>query len=103
MATCDPDCGSFGEMIGMDWCGARLRFQQGNSWYSTIPECIAPGEYLIRQIISMSDGYKLGIYKPTDPGALFNTNTAYTYYPIPQVKDGNQEGLGGRLFRKSGT
>ncbi|KAH8149139.1 uncharacterized protein LAJ45_06678 [Morchella importuna] len=126
MAKCDPDCGSFTGTSGPVWFkiheqgynnvtnqwATQKLFDDGNTWTSTIPACLAPGDYLVRhEIIALSDAYKSGgcqfypscaqvtvvgsgtvnptgyalpgFYKPTDPGILFNTNLPYTYYPMP--------------------
>ncbi|KFY34386.1 hypothetical protein V494_06815 [Pseudogymnoascus sp. VKM F-4513 (FW-928)] len=66
MAKCDPDCGHFtgneGDVwfkideaaYGTSWATQTL-FDQDNKWYSKVPECLAPGEYLVRhEIIALS-------------------------------------------------
>lgn len=134
------------------WATQKM-FDDGNTWTSIIPKCLAPGEYLVRhEIIALSDAYKtggcqfyvripdgcgnsagvhvilipryeiqpscaqvtvvgkgtvnptgyalpgiycipashpgfglqvVGFYSPSHPGIMFNTNLAYTYYPMP--------------------
>ncbi|KAL7271406.1 hypothetical protein RUND412_005831 [Rhizina undulata] len=126
MAKCDPDCGSFWGTEGdvwfkideygwnndtRSWATQKL-FDDGNTWTSTVPECLAPGEYLVRhEIISVSEASKAGgaqfypscaqvqvigngtvnpegvalpgAYSPTDPGILFNTNLYFDSYTVP--------------------
>ncbi|KFY60703.1 hypothetical protein V497_03435 [Pseudogymnoascus sp. VKM F-4516 (FW-969)] len=66
MAKCEPDCGHFtgneGDVwfkideaaYGTSWATQTL-FDQDNKWYSKVPECLAPGEYLVRhEIIALS-------------------------------------------------
>ncbi|KAK0647309.1 Cellulose-growth-specific protein [Lasiodiplodia hormozganensis] len=68
MAKCDPDCGSFTGTEGAVWFkidewgyqdetwGSQKLVDDGNVWTSTVPACLAPGEYLVRhEIIALSD------------------------------------------------
>lgn len=42
------------------WATQKL-FDDGNTWSSVIPSCLAPGDYLVRhEIIALSDAYKTG-------------------------------------------
>ncbi|KAH8597001.1 glycoside hydrolase [Bisporella sp. PMI_857] len=66
LAKCTPDCGSFTGTTTKSWFKIDQRgydtkwatqylFDQGNVWYTKIPECIEPGEYLVRhEIIALS-------------------------------------------------
>lgn len=69
MARCDPDCASFtgddGSAVwfkidewGYDnstW-GSQKMVDDGLVWNSTVPACLAPGEYLVRhETIALSD------------------------------------------------
>ncbi|KFY89209.1 hypothetical protein V500_05871 [Pseudogymnoascus sp. VKM F-4518 (FW-2643)] len=66
MAKCEPDCGHFTGNEGDVWFkideaaygtmwATQTLFDQDNKWYSKVPECLAPGEYLVRhEIIALS-------------------------------------------------
>ena len=72
MAKCDPDCGSFTGSIGKVWFKVDQRgydtdwatqylFNQKNIWHTKIPNCLEPGEYLVRhEIIALSDCKTVG-------------------------------------------
>jgi len=116
MAKCEPDCGSFTGIGEKSWFKVdEQKYVDGDGWPTTslattgyvemkVPECLAPGEYLVRhEIISLSECHKKnrcqlypgcaqikvegkgtvrpkdlvafpGAYKNTDPGILFNSN-----------------------------
>lgn len=72
MAKCTPDCGSFTGSEGTPWFkvhqmgyaskwATQVLFNQANTWYTTIPACLEPGEYLVRhEIISLSECKTVG-------------------------------------------
>lgn len=75
MAKCEPDCGSFTgwgtkswfkideKGYNASWGGwaTQYLYDQKNVWVSTVPACLAPGEYLIRhEIIALSDCKTVG-------------------------------------------
>lgn len=42
------------------WATQKM-FDDGNTWTSVIPKCLAPGEYLVRhEIIALSEASKAG-------------------------------------------
>lgn len=69
---CTPDCGSFTGSEGTPWFkvhqmgyaskwATQVLFNQANTWYTTIPACLEPGEYLVRhEIISLSECKTVG-------------------------------------------
>lgn len=58
------------------WATQKM-FDDGNTWTSVIPKCLAPGEYLVRhEIIALSEASKAGgcqFY------VRFNSYSIYTY------------------------
>lgn len=73
MAKCEPNCGSFTGSTGKVWFkidesgyengswASQKLYDQGNIWKSTVPACLADGEYLVRhEIIALSDCSKIG-------------------------------------------
>jgi cellulase len=93
------------------WASQKL-IDNGNSWTTTIPKSLAPGNYVVRHEIialhgaSSANGAQnypqcfnlkvtgsgtanptgvagTALYKSTDPGIHFNPYTTITSYPMP--------------------
>lgn len=116
MAKCDPDCGSFTGSEGQVWFkiaedganplwATQKLVDDGGWWNITVPECLAPGQYLVRHEIIQTDSCARrglchifincaqvevigtgtavpeekialpGGYSPDDPGLLWNVYT----------------------------
>ena len=125
IASCGDDCSTVDKTalkwIKIDEAGIDLDTQEwaatklianNNTWVTTVPESIAPGNYVFRhEIIAMHAAGSLNgaqnypqcanieitgsgtelpegvlgteLYSPTDPGILFNPYTTLTNYTIP--------------------
>ncbi|OTA63805.1 lytic polysaccharide monooxygenase [Hypoxylon sp. EC38] len=124
LAPCDGDCAKADktklkwvkiQASGIDanqqWASAKL-IANNNTWTTTIPKSIAPGNYVLRhEIIALHGASSLNgaqnypqcfniqitgsgtakpsgtlgtaLYKNTDPGIHFNPYTTITNYPMP--------------------
>ncbi|KAI0161642.1 glycoside hydrolase family 61 protein [Hypoxylon sp. FL1284] len=125
MAACDGDCAKADktklkwfktQAVGIDtktqkWASDKL-IAENNTWTTTIPASVAPGNYVLRhEIIALHGASSLNgaqnypqcfnievtgdgtakpsgtlgtaLYKNTDPGIHFNPYTTITDYPMP--------------------
>ncbi|KAI1099898.1 glycoside hydrolase family 61 protein [Jackrogersella minutella] len=123
MAACDGDCGQADKtklrwvktqasgIEGGQWASAKL-IAENNTWTTTIPASIAPGNYVLRhEIIALHGGATIdgaqnypqcfniavegsgtakpegtlgtALYKDTDPGIHFSPYGTITEYPMP--------------------
>lgn len=83
------------------WATQKM-FDDGNTWTSIVPKCLAPGQYLVRhEIIALSDAYKTGgcqfyVRMPVLHVGNYSLACCAHSYHVAQLRPGHCHGQGYR-------